>query len=97
MSSPDSLFLPAICRRCPFASSGNRCRHMLGSQTHRELGAGVSGHSDFFDAPFDRINRSVPQIWATIFESDRDARGRRIRDLHRDIKGWTGSAAGITH
>jgi uncharacterized protein (DUF2236 family) len=51
------------------------------------LGAGVEQHSDFFAAPFQRIHRSVPQIWATIFEQDGAQRGRRIRDLHRGIGG----------
>lgn len=50
------------------------------------LGTGVQQHSDFFNEPFERINRSVPQIWATIFQ-DGDMRGRRIRDLHRNIGG----------
>lgn len=54
------------------------------------LGAGVTDHSDFFDDPFDRINRSVPRIWGSIFASD-DAqgaqRGKAIRDFHPDIKG----------
>src|SRR5919109_4607195 len=33
---------------------------------HPGIGAAVAEHSAFFDAPFDRIYRSVPQIWATI-------------------------------
>lgn len=51
------------------------------------LGQGVEEHSAFFDEPWDRIHRSVPQIWATIFADDADERGRTIRDLHKDIKG----------
>lgn len=54
------------------------------------LGAGVTEHSDFFDDPFDRIWRSIPPIWGTIFATDDDegdTQGRYIRDLHRDIKG----------
>lgn len=53
------------------------------------LGAGVIDHSSFFTEPWDRILRSVPQIWATIFSvgTDGDARGRAIRDLHPHIKG----------
>ncbi|OLT24077.1 hypothetical protein BJF79_14075 [Actinomadura sp. CNU-125] len=54
---------------------------------HPGIGAGVGEHSAFFDAPFDRIHRSVPQIWATILAPDGDARGRAIRDLHRGIGG----------
>lgn len=54
------------------------------------LGAGVTDHSNFFDDPLDRIYRSVPAIWGTIFAPDgdeADRRGRAIRDLHPDIKG----------
>ena len=54
------------------------------------LGAGVTDHSNFFDDPFDRINRSIPYIWGSIFAADDaegDARGRQIRDFHPDIKG----------
>jgi uncharacterized protein (DUF2236 family) len=54
------------------------------------LGAGVTDHSNFFDDPFDRIFRSIPLIWGSIFASDDHegaARGRRIRDFHPDIAG----------
>ncbi|MFB4314339.1 oxygenase MpaB family protein [Actinomadura sp. 21ATH] len=54
---------------------------------HPGIGAGVAEHSAFFDAPFDRIYRSVPQIWATILADDADRRGHEIRDLHRTIAG----------
>jgi uncharacterized protein (DUF2236 family) len=51
------------------------------------LGTAVAEQSDFFGDPFGRIYRSVPQIWATIFQPEDQARGRQIRDLHRNIKG----------
>ena len=53
------------------------------------LGAGVSDHSNFFDDPYDRIFRSIPYIWRSIFADDEQgaARGREIRDFHPDIKG----------
>ena len=54
------------------------------------LGAGVTDHSDFFNDPFDRIFRSVPLIWGSIFAPDERAgqdRGRQIRDFHPEIKG----------
>jgi len=54
------------------------------------LGAGVSDHSNFFDDPYDRIFRSIPYIWRSIFAADDEqgnARGREIRDFHPDIKG----------
>lgn len=54
------------------------------------LGAGVTDHSNFFDDPFDRINRSIPVIWGSIFAPDDTegvTRGHHVRDLHKDIKG----------
>jgi uncharacterized protein (DUF2236 family) len=54
------------------------------------LGAGVTDHSNFFDDPFDRIFRSIPYIWGSIFAADDaegDERGRQIRDFHPEIKG----------
>lgn len=54
------------------------------------LGAGVTDHSNFFDDPFDRIFRSIPFIWGSIFTADDDegaTRGRTIRDFHPDISG----------
>ena len=54
------------------------------------LGAGVTDHSNFFDDPYDRIFRSIPVIWGTIFapqDVEGADRGRFVRDLHRDIKG----------
>lgn len=50
------------------------------------LGAAITDHSDFFDDPYDRIFRSIPYIWRSIF-SEGDAAGRQIRDFHKDIKG----------
>jgi uncharacterized protein (DUF2236 family) len=53
------------------------------------LGAGVTDHSNFFDDPYDRIFRSIPYIWRSIFSEgdDADRHGRTIRDFHPDIKG----------
>ena len=51
------------------------------------LGTAVAAQSGFFDDPYGRIYRSIPQIWATILAPDADARARRIRDLHRGIRG----------
>jgi uncharacterized protein (DUF2236 family) len=53
------------------------------------LGAGVTDHSNFFDDPYDRIFRSVPYIWRSIFSEgdEADRNGRTIRDFHPDIKG----------
>src|SRR5438874_9708586 len=54
------------------------------------LGAGVEQHSAFFSEPWDRILRSIPQIWATILADDGEERARGIRDVHRSIKGVDG-------
>jgi uncharacterized protein (DUF2236 family) len=53
------------------------------------LGAGVTDHSNFFDDPYDRIFRSIPYIWGSIFSEGDEAerRGHEIRDFHPDIKG----------
>ncbi len=54
---------------------------------HPGIGAGVAEHSAFFDDPFDRIYRSIPQIWATILAPDGEQRARALRNVHRSIKG----------
>lgn len=54
---------------------------------HPAIGAGVEQYSAFFDDPFERIRRSIPQIWATIFAPDGERRGRELRDVHRGVKG----------
>jgi uncharacterized protein (DUF2236 family) len=51
------------------------------------LGRAVAEHSAFFDDPFGRIYRSIPQIWATLLTRDGVSRGHAIRDLHRGIRG----------
>ena len=37
------------------------------------LGAGVTDHSNFFDDPYDRIFRSIPYIWGSIFAEGDEA------------------------
>lgn len=55
---------------------------------HPAIGAGVTEHSDFFNDPFDRIARSLPNILGVIYDGpDAEATGRKVRDFHRDIKG----------
>lgn len=54
---------------------------------HPHLSRGVEEHSAFFSEPWDRIYRSVPQIWATILDDDADIQGRRIRNIHQSIHG----------
>jgi uncharacterized protein (DUF2236 family) len=55
---------------------------------HPGLGAGVEQHSDFFDEPWERVLRSVPEIQGTTFDwPDGHRTARRIRDFHTEIKG----------
>lgn len=54
---------------------------------HPAIGAGVAQHSDFFNDPWDRIIRSVPQIMGVIYDPDPEAVGRRVRDRHKEITG----------
>ena len=54
---------------------------------HPGLGAGVAEHSAFFTEPWDRIQRSVPEIMGVIYDADGEATGRRVRDFHKGISG----------
>jgi len=54
---------------------------------HPAIGAGVVEHSNFFDDPWDRIIRSIPQIMGVIYDPAPEALGHRVRDFHRPIKG----------
>ncbi|MBC6445613.1 oxygenase MpaB family protein [Actinokineospora xionganensis] len=55
---------------------------------HPGLGAGVEQHSDFFNEPWQRVLRSVPQIQGTTFDwPEGGATARKIRDYHTEIKG----------
>ncbi|MGN2635363.1 oxygenase MpaB family protein [Nocardia takedensis] len=52
------------------------------------LGAGVTQHSDFFNEPWERIFRSIPQIAGTVYDGpEAVATAAAVRDYHRDIKG----------
>jgi uncharacterized protein (DUF2236 family) len=52
-----------------------------------ELGQGVLDHSVFFSDTAARVKRSIPPIMMTVYGSDDDGEGHRVRDFHRDIKG----------
>lgn len=54
---------------------------------HPGIGAGVAQHSSFFEDPWDRIVRSVPQILGVVYGPDGEAIGHRVRDYHRTIRG----------
>ena len=52
-----------------------------------ELGQGVLDHSVFFSDTAARVKRSIPPIMMTVYGTDDDDEGTRVRDFHRDIKG----------
>ena len=54
---------------------------------HPAIGAGVAEHSNFFDDPWDRIVRSIPQILGVVYDPNPEAIGHRVRDMHRSIRG----------
>jgi len=54
---------------------------------HPGLGAGVVDHSAFFTEPWDRIQRSVPEIIGVIYDAEPEITGHRVRDYHKRIKG----------
>ncbi|HLI25330.1 MAG TPA: oxygenase MpaB family protein [Acidimicrobiales bacterium] len=54
---------------------------------HPGLGAGVAEHSSFFEDPWARIIRSVPQILGVVYDPHPEVVGRRVRDYHRHIHG----------
>ncbi|OLF19650.1 hypothetical protein BU204_00600 [Actinophytocola xanthii] len=55
---------------------------------HPGLGAGVAQHSAFFDEPWERVLRSVPEIQGVTFDWPRGAEtARRIREYHHHITG----------
>lgn len=77
-----------------YESYGDRIGYLCAPATglmqlmYPALGKGVEQHSEFYEEPFDRLLRSVPQIIATIFDGDRRPdQAHRIREFHRDIKG----------
>lgn len=52
-----------------------------------ELGQGVLDHSVFFSDTAARVKRSLPPIFMTVYGSDEDHPGERVRDFHHEIKG----------
>ncbi|MGH9094304.1 MAG: oxygenase MpaB family protein, partial [Acidimicrobiales bacterium] len=54
---------------------------------HPGIGAGVAEHSAFFTEPWERIERSVPEILGVVYDQDPETTGHRVRSYHRSIKG----------
>jgi uncharacterized protein (DUF2236 family) len=53
-----------------------------------QLGQGVLDHSVFFADTAARVKRSIPPIMLTVYGPEDDAEGLKVRDFHRDIKGY---------
>ncbi|MFG3522221.1 oxygenase MpaB family protein [Nocardia nova] len=54
---------------------------------HPAVGAALVDHSNFFDDPWDRLLRSIPQILGTIYDADTEQTAARVRDYHKPLKG----------
>jgi uncharacterized protein (DUF2236 family) len=55
---------------------------------HPAIGAGVIDHSDFFNDPWDRVFRSIPQIMSVVYSGPMaEKAGRQVRNRHRPIHG----------
>lgn len=52
-----------------------------------ELGQGVLDHSVFFADTAERLKRTIPPIFKTVYGTEEDNAGSRVRDFHVDIKG----------
>jgi uncharacterized protein (DUF2236 family) len=52
-----------------------------------ELGQGVLDHSTFFADTAERLKRTIPPIFNTVYGSDRDNAGTQVRDFHHHVKG----------
>ncbi|MEX2196625.1 MAG: oxygenase MpaB family protein [Thermoleophilaceae bacterium] len=57
--------------------------------SHPTVGAGVDQHSDFAADPWGRLLRTLDYVHGTVYGGPRLAGeiGRRVRNLHKDIKG----------
>ena len=52
-----------------------------------ELGQGVLDHSTFFADTAERLKRTFPPIFNTVYGSDDDNAGLAVRDFHHHVKG----------
>jgi uncharacterized protein (DUF2236 family) len=51
------------------------------------VGAGVAEHSDFFEDPWNRIDRSQPKIMGVLYDPDGRATGEEVKRYHTEVKG----------
>lgn len=52
-----------------------------------ELGQGVYDHSTFFADTAERLRRTIPPIFNTVYGTDTANAGTQVRDFHHDVKG----------
>ena len=52
-----------------------------------ELGQGVYDHSTFFADTAERLRRTIPPIFNTVYGSEADNAGLAVRDFHHHVKG----------
>ena len=52
-----------------------------------ELGQGVYDHSTFFSDTAERLRRTIPPIFNTVYGSEDDNAGLQVRDFHHHVKG----------
>ncbi|MEU1209387.1 oxygenase MpaB family protein [Nocardia sp. NPDC005825] len=54
---------------------------------HPAVNAALQQHSTFFDNPWDRLLRSIPQVLGMIYDADAREETERVRDYHKPLKG----------
>ncbi|MET9490656.1 oxygenase MpaB family protein [Nocardia sp. NPDC006630] len=54
---------------------------------HPAVGAALQDHSNFFDDPWDRLLRSIPQILGVIYDVPEQRTALTVRDFHKNLKG----------
>lgn len=52
-----------------------------------ELGQGVLDHSTFFSDTAERLKRTIPPIFKTVYGSEQQNAGTQVRDFHHHVKG----------
>ncbi|MCC5582460.1 DUF2236 domain-containing protein, partial [Microtetraspora sp. AC03309] len=52
-----------------------------------ELGQGVLDHSTFFSDTAERLKRTIPPIFRTVYGTEEDNAGTQVRDFHHHVKG----------
>jgi uncharacterized protein (DUF2236 family) len=53
---------------------------------HPAVASVLLEHSTFFDDPYDRLARSIPNILGVVYDAPEDETGRLVRDFHRGLR-----------